>query len=273
MNRAYGASDQSWTHPPPGRGTPAQRSKPGQQPLHILPKYLQLAHDLRESITSGEFAVGELMPTETDLCNHYGVSRITVRAAIKELAVQGIVAKRPGIGTRVLRKDGAQRFVHSCDSLESALQFTQETRFELLDSGVLPETDPSLHRPDFPSTLERLWIRGLRWGKEEPICLSDFYMPTIYRNMVNALPDYVGSLGTLLYKLSGVKVVEMEQHISAVAVDSRQAKLLRVTRRSPALITRRWHRTAQGEIVIASVSVYPSDRYSYHILLRESLAQ
>jgi len=273
MNRRYETSTLSRAEPAYVAGTPRQRSDPSRHALHIVPKYLQLAHDLRESITSGEFAVGELMPTETDLCNHYGVSRITVRAAIKELAAQGIVAKRPGIGTRVLRKDVAQRFVHSCDSLESALQFTQETRFELLGSGVLPEADASLHRPDFPSSLERLWIRGLRWGKEEPICLSDFYMPAIYRGMVDALPNYVGSLGTLLFKLFGVKVVEMEQHISAVAVDSRQAKLLRVTRRSPALITRRWHRTGQGEIVIASVNVYPSDRYSYHILLRESLSQ
>ncbi len=65
------------------------------------PLYLQLKNSLTEAIQSGRYAPGEPVPTETQLCEQYAVSRITVRRAISELQDEGLLEKRHGKGTFV----------------------------------------------------------------------------------------------------------------------------------------------------------------------------
>jgi GntR family transcriptional regulator len=68
------------------------------------PMYRQIADDLHRKIESGEIAPGVQMPTETELMEHYGVSRNTVRDAIKLLTSLGLVEIRAGQGTFAARK-------------------------------------------------------------------------------------------------------------------------------------------------------------------------
>lgn len=235
-----------------------------------MPKYLQLARNLIASIEAGRFQVGQMMPTETELCDQYGMSRITVRAAIQTLSSQGLVSKKPGIGTFVMRKAAAPRFVHTSDSVDSVLQFTEETRFQVLEFGIVDRIDEALARVDCPVEGKRFWVRGLRSGAELPVCIADFYMAVIHEPIIEALPGHHGSIILLMQRLFGVELKEIEQTIGACALNKQQARLLHARTGSPALMTRRWHRDAQGNILIASTSVFPSDRYSYSILLRQS---
>jgi GntR family transcriptional regulator len=64
-------------------------------------RYAQVAHDLAEGIASQRFPVGSLLPTELELCERYGVSRHTIRIALRELQELGLVSRRKKVGTRV----------------------------------------------------------------------------------------------------------------------------------------------------------------------------
>jgi|LauGreDrversion2_6_1035139.scaffolds.fasta_scaffold39873_2 DNA-binding GntR family transcriptional regulator len=236
-----------------------------------MTKYQQLAQDLKTSIADGRWGVGQLLPTESQLCLHYGVSRITVRAAISALSALGLVSKRPGVGTRVVRPASHQRFVHTSDSVESVLQFTEATRFELLQQGLVPGVDPSLVRPDCPSGQPRFWFQGLRCGVQSTLCVADFYVSPLHASLAEVLPGHQGSIVMLMQKLFNVELKEIEQTIEACAISASQAQMLQVRAGTPALVTRRWHRDARGHNLIASISTYPSDRYSYSILLRKNL--
>lgn len=66
-----------------------------------VPLYRQLKHILERRIRQGGYAPGQQLPTEESLCCEYGVSRITVRHALRELVVQGLVFRKPGNGTFV----------------------------------------------------------------------------------------------------------------------------------------------------------------------------
>jgi DNA-binding GntR family transcriptional regulator len=66
-----------------------------------IPRYLQIRNDLRARIDAGEFENGQLLPAEPKLQEHYGVSRITLRKGVEELAKEGYVSKQPGRGTFV----------------------------------------------------------------------------------------------------------------------------------------------------------------------------
>lgn len=55
--------------------------------------YLQLETELKQKMLVGEYAVGERIPTEPELCEEYGVSRITVRRAVQDLVDEGLLKK------------------------------------------------------------------------------------------------------------------------------------------------------------------------------------
>ena len=69
-----------------------------------MPLYYQLQEELRNTINAGIYKAGEMIPTEKVLELKYGVSRITVRKAIEELAHEGLLTKKQGKGTVVTRK-------------------------------------------------------------------------------------------------------------------------------------------------------------------------
>ncbi len=68
-----------------------------------LPRYQQVYQSLVERIARGEFPVGSTLPAERQLAKDYGVSRITIIKALGKLAQEGIVERRHGRGTFVLR--------------------------------------------------------------------------------------------------------------------------------------------------------------------------
>lgn len=70
------------------------------------PVFEQIADDLRTQIASGRLEVGTRLPSQTDLAKRYGVAQNTLRAAIKELAAEGVVSTQSTRGTFVLKLPG-----------------------------------------------------------------------------------------------------------------------------------------------------------------------
>ena len=85
-----------------------------------VPLYKQIVRDLMDQIETGEFKEGDKLPTEAELMERFDASRITVRAAIKELEDADIVERTRGKGTFVTMKrdsyaaDDRESFTHSC---------------------------------------------------------------------------------------------------------------------------------------------------------------
>src|SRR4051812_46886122 len=100
----------------------SQRMAPT-RPLHDgpVPLYHQLEQDLVDRISGGEFAPGDLLPSEEGICEQYGVSRITVRRALESLIHQGLIVRRRGVGSFVAQRSPAIRSVRLSGSLEDFL--------------------------------------------------------------------------------------------------------------------------------------------------------
>ena len=74
------------------------------------PRYMALARQLAKEIRKGKYPVDTLLPTEAELTTKYGLSRFTVREAIRQLQSQGLVFRRQGVGTRVLTEEPIHHF-------------------------------------------------------------------------------------------------------------------------------------------------------------------
>ncbi|MBM3713180.1 MAG: GntR family transcriptional regulator [Actinobacteria bacterium] len=69
-----------------------------------IPYYHQLYENIAKSIENNQFAEGEKLAGEFELCENYGVSRITVRQALKELELTGYIVRERGRGTFIRKK-------------------------------------------------------------------------------------------------------------------------------------------------------------------------
>lgn len=107
----------------------------------IRPAYLQVAHQLREKILAGELQPGDRLPVELDLAEMFGVSRSTVREALRQLASQSMIETHRGPG-------GGSRVTHpSTESVEDYLASTlglmtgsgEISRSSLLEARLLLE--------------------------------------------------------------------------------------------------------------------------------------
>ena len=98
----------------------------------VVTRHARVAHALIEDIARGRYAVGTRLPTEADLERRFGVSRHTVRQAIRHLRDLGLVTARAGIGTTVMARESEPRAVLSMNSVDELLQFTKNTRLRLL---------------------------------------------------------------------------------------------------------------------------------------------
>lgn len=75
----------------------------------FIPLYYQLAEELRENIESGEWTPHSLIPSETEFCEKYTVSRGTVRQALSQLVQEGLLYRKQGKGTFVAEPKTAQQ--------------------------------------------------------------------------------------------------------------------------------------------------------------------
>jgi GntR family transcriptional regulator, frlABCD operon transcriptional regulator len=75
------------------------------------PLYFQLKTNIKDAIEKGGYQPGEKLPNEAELCEIYGVSRITVRRAIQDLADEGFLERKQGKGTFVTRTKVARELI------------------------------------------------------------------------------------------------------------------------------------------------------------------
>jgi GntR family transcriptional regulator len=150
------------------------------------PKYLQIAADLRRSITSGERAANSRLPGENDLMATYQVARETARKALAQLINEGIATPRRGAGVyvrgfRPVIRNGIQRLSGSTwPEGKSIWGEETEGRSLAVDSVQVTEEDA----PDKAAILlgladgERVIVRDRRYLPDgKPVLLARSYLP------------------------------------------------------------------------------------------------
>ena len=109
------------------------------------PRYLELAEDLRGQILTGGFPDADHFPTESVLCARYGVSRFTVREALRTLQSEGLIQRRRGSGT-VIQPSGARggALHQPLSNVAEILQYANNTSFVFARDGsvTLPASWP-----------------------------------------------------------------------------------------------------------------------------------
>ncbi|MCW2473080.1 MULTISPECIES: GntR family transcriptional regulator [unclassified Symbiopectobacterium] len=233
--------------------------------------YRRIARELAQQILSGQYPVGSLLPTEMALCEHYQVSRHTMREALRDLTEQGLITRRKGLGTQVADKAQHKGLNHPLACLEDLFFLAKN------NPRVVKRIDEVVADYDLAQTIG--CEPGSRWlhvasiredseNKDAPICWTDSYASATFtkvRQLVRS--DPFALISDLIETHYGIQSEEVRQTISAVTVSAKIAKVLGVEPGSPALKIVRRYLDRDGNTFETTISVHPADRYACSIVL------
>ncbi len=176
------------------------------------PAYLQLANILRQNVATGRLRPGDQLPSESQLCDRYGVSPMTVRRAINLLASQGVVVAEQGRGTFVKPVAmGAATF--QLAELQTLLSDPERTSVRLLETRIVSASDRIARKLAIPIGQRTIYIRRLLRFNNEPILYHREYLiydptrPIVESEMeVTALQRLFSGAGETILKRGDLSV-------------------------------------------------------------------
>lgn len=218
----------------------------------------RVAAEVRRRIGRGEWSVGDRLPSESVLAAHFGVARMTVHAALAELARQGLLTRKPGAGTRVCapRPESTLFEVRNVRDEIRARGGQHTTRVIALRAR--PATHAVAHDLDLPhgATVYHSVLVHCEDGR--PLQIEDRHVnPAFAPHYLDA--DY--TQGTPYEHLMGLATLdEVEQAIEAGLADATTCRRLELAPGSAVLTVRR--RTWSGGVAATTVRlVHPAERY------------
>lgn len=223
------------------------------------PRYRRLATILRRQIVAGRWQAGDTLPTEMALCSEHGVSRHTVREALRLLAADHLIERRQGAGS-IVTAGRAPVFVQPTGDFDSILQYARDAAFSLVQHG---DAEPArLSRLDLSGDYR--WFRGLRGvAGDAPIAVTTIFVASALAPEPAQLAAIDCSFSEWIETRFPVRVESVEQRIEAVALERPDAALLGVAAATPGLLTRRRYRAADDHVLLLSESVHPAGRFAY----------
>ncbi|TWB20352.1 GntR family transcriptional regulator [Nitrospirillum amazonense] len=226
-----------------------------------VPLYHQLFLTLRDEITSGQRAYGSAVPTELDLVRIYGVSRITARRCLDELANSGLVERRRRIGTRVIFQTPVRPLEANIDqAVDSLVAFGQNTQVRVIDIAEEAASPPVAQRFGLPPGAAL--VRAVRVRSLDGAPLGE---------VVSYVPARLGPLMTrenlttrpmlALLRGAGIGIGHARQTIAAVSADAALTAALEVEPRAPLLRIERLVSDSAGQPILLTIAHYRADRY------------
>jgi GntR family transcriptional regulator len=219
-------------------------------------------------LIEAELAPHARLPTERELAENFGVTRVTVRRALDKLGHEGRVYRTQGAGTfvaepRIAKSVELTSFTEDMRA-RGLVPGSRETHIENIPAGAeigarlsLSPRDPVTH------------IFRVRTADGAPLCIEHTYIPArLAPELATAALE--GSLYQLLAETYHLKVEKAEQTIRATVLDRPEARLLEVPEFSPAFKVQRVAYDARNQRIEYAESVYRADRYSYDFVIYRS---
>ncbi len=235
------------------------------------PRYIELAATLRKQIAGGEYALGEQLPTEHQLCEAHTVSRYTARAALQVLEDEGLIERKPGLGTTVNSTGESSAYTQMLGGLDDLLQYAHQARLKTLSTETVTLTQTQARRLGAPRGSRWLVLHGVRVAKDKAIAATSIYVsdvigakPNDFKNAAKAVTEHIEAC-------YGVGVSAIKQRIVADALSAEDASKVNAAAGQPALRTTRRYYDAAERLFVISDTRHPSDRFVYEMAYKRKV--
>ncbi len=229
-----------------------------------VPLYFQVAEQMEAAIVNGALSPGDRISNEVDLAGSLGLSRPTLRQAIKVLVDKGMLVRKRGVGTQVV---GTQihRSLELTSLYDDLHRSGQHPQTAVLGCDVVEARDEVADELGLePGTA--VWsLERVRRVGGEPLALLQNYLAVDVADLRAADLETDGLYAVL--RRAGVVLRVANQRIGARRADAREARLLDERRGAPLLTMQRLAYDDGGRAVEYGDHVYRPERYSFQLTL------
>lgn len=231
-----------------------------------LPLYHQVAGVLRQRIEDAIYPVGGRLLSEDELAAEFEVSRATIRQAVGELVMEGLVVRRQGRGTYVEARDRnvlQQRFRGSLGDLINESHRAKTRNIDLTHDAPIPLHIAEVLQLERPTGTI---VKRTRLMDGQPFALTITYLPPDLGKRITLSGLRRKALMELLMD-SGIKLSSASQSIRAQLADLDVCSQIDVELGAPVLFVERIVHDTAGQPVDYVRSWYRGDRYEYAVTL------
>jgi len=229
-------------------------------------KFKNVFSQLQMKIVFGEWPEGFRIPTEMDLCEQYGVSRVTIRRALDGLVKYGYIARSRGRGSFVFFKRTTVGLGHP-QSATSELEKPSLGTFKVLvmesvEASMTDKEQLGLFDPD--AKLKLLHLKSLHLVNGKPTVLSDYYIAEQFGAAFRGLGEYSDlSFFELISEYENQTCHFVKGKVAAINPDEEICKQLGVRLNSPSLWCRGLCVLDDGTIVGRCTKVFNGLMYEF----------
>jgi GntR family transcriptional regulator len=235
-----------------------------------IPLYFQIANRIETRISSGVYPIDALLPSEANLAKEFDVSLITVRGAMKHLIEKGLVERRPGKGTAVMRKTAS--YVWELGWLNDLVNSVLPSRLEMIWMKKVNPPDWVAEKFELPLPSGKIHaMRTIRKAvdcSDEPYMTTDLFFPPDIGAKLSR-EDFESTVARsklailTVEEVCDVSVESVRQTMTAEIADADTAELLRIDEGLPMLVVIRDYFDGSGRLVQTGRSRYRTDHYEY----------
>jgi GntR family transcriptional regulator len=222
------------------------------------PLYIQLAKNLRRHISDGGIDPGNALPSERDLSEMTGMSRVTIRKAIERLIEEGLLFRRQGLGTFVAPRIEAQGSTLSGFS-DDALRRGERPGVIWMFKNYASPTEDEAQALEIAQTTKVARLGRVRLLGGEPLAIEHAVVPARFLPVLEQIGD---SLYAVL-GMGGFRPITGRQRIRASLATPTEAAILSIQQNSEILRIERLTRLADNTPVEFTRSAYRGDRYDF----------
>lgn len=233
------------------------------------PLYEQIKHYVVSNIQAGVFKPHSRVPSERDLAKQFGVSRLTVTKALKELEQAGWVYVRIGKGTFVSSETISLQLDTLMSFTEEMTQRGQTVGSRVLSARVLPCDDVAARAFGVLVGTPMAVLERVRLANDQPIAYeTSTLLASVCKGIFDAHDFSKESLYQVLRKHYGITLAYAEQTIEARLATREEAKALQIETKSPVLAIYRLTHDTNDQPLEYACSAYRGDRYQFKAILR-----
>ena len=229
-----------------------------------VPLYARLSQILRSRITSGEYKPKDMLPTEDEISRAYGVSRITVREALRILADQGIIIRQSGRGTFV----ATPQTLRAACSIDDLISGRQETRREWLTRRVLTASQGVSDALGLKQGDRVIEITCVGYAKARPFAFHTVTLPFRVGRRVSVRRLGDNTVCQYLTRVCGYRLSHVDQWTTASLADENMANLVGISVGDPILIIQRIFVDVEGQALEFAVNKYRADGFPHHMRMK-----
>lgn len=226
----------------------------------VIPLYYQIQQALLEQIRTGALKVGQPVPSEQEIAERTGVSRMTARQALKSLCHLGVAYSQRGKGTFVARAKLEKDFRQVLSFSEEIRERGSRPRSRVLAFKLITPASEIAEALGLAAKEQVFFLKRVRLADSVPLCIESTHIPTRLCPELKTKFDPHDSLYEALFSFYGIQFDAADEVAEAAIASSEEAKLLRIRKGAPVFHFTRTAYLPGGDPAEFVSSTYRGDR-------------